>query len=125
MQRDGTVDYPTCKIQQKLNFTITEIDVETEEEIGSYEEDYDVPDVQLSIRDYVKPDLIPQGQFKEIWESIGANPKAAELIQTYQLPFKTMEDAVEGTTRSFGMAVCDKSNAINVTDKVHNLVLSG
>ena len=36
-----------------------------------------------------------------------------------------MEDAVEGTTKSFGMAVCDKSNTINVTDKVHNLLLSG
>ena len=59
LQRDNNVDYPTCKIQQKLNFTITEIDVDTEEEIGSYEEDYDVPDVSLSTRDYVKPDLIP------------------------------------------------------------------
>jgi len=38
---------------------ITEIDVDTEEEIGSYDEDYDVPDVMLAIRDYVKPDLIP------------------------------------------------------------------
>jgi len=36
-----------------------------------------------------------------------------------------MEDAVEGTSKSFGMAVCDKSNTINVTDKVHNLLLSG
>ena len=45
LQRDNSADYPTCKIQQKLNFTITEIDVDTEEEIGSYEEDYDVPDV--------------------------------------------------------------------------------
>lgn len=53
LQREKSLDYPTCKIQQKLNFTITEIDVDTEEEIGSYEEDYDVPDIQLSIRDYV------------------------------------------------------------------------
>jgi len=36
-----------------------------------------------------------------------------------------MEDAIEGTTRSFGMAVCDKSNLVNVTEKVHNLLLSG
>lgn len=32
---------------------------------------------------------------------------------------------MEGTAKSFGMAVCDKSNTINVTDKVHNLLLSG
>lgn len=36
-----------------------------------------------------------------------------------------MEDAVEGVTRIFGMAVCDKSNTINVTDKMHNLLLCG
>lgn len=36
-----------------------------------------------------------------------------------------MEDAVEGVTRQFGMAVCDKSNLVQVTDKVHNLLLAG
>ena len=36
-----------------------------------------------------------------------------------------MEDAVEGVTKIFGMAVCEKSNQINVTDKAHNLLLSG
>ena len=38
-------DDSTCKISQKLSFTITEIYVETEEEVGSYEEDYEFPDV--------------------------------------------------------------------------------
>ena len=42
MQRDPLVEYPSCKISQKLFFTITEIDTDTEEEIGSYEEDYAV-----------------------------------------------------------------------------------
>ena len=36
-----------------------------------------------------------------------------------------MKDAVEGTSKSFGMSVCEKSNIVNVTDKVHNLLLSG
>jgi hypothetical protein len=51
--------YPRCKVQQKLTFVITEID--GQEEVGSYEEEYDVPDVSVAIRDYVKPDLVPQG----------------------------------------------------------------
>lgn len=59
MQREASVGYPTCKVQQKLNFVITEIDVDTEEDIGSYEEDYDVPDVVFAMRDYVKPEVIP------------------------------------------------------------------
>lgn len=36
-----------------------------------------------------------------------------------------MDDAVEGVTRLFGMAVCEKSNQVNVTDKMHNLLLAG
>ena len=47
LQRDPSIEHPTCKISQKLTFTITEIDVDTEDEIGSYEEDYSVQDVQL------------------------------------------------------------------------------
>jgi hypothetical protein len=38
---------------------ITEIDVDTEEDIGSYEEDYDVPDTVLGVRDFVKPEILP------------------------------------------------------------------
>lgn len=53
--------YPTAKIQQNLTFTITEIDLDTEEEAGSYEEDYDVEDVSIAVRDYVKAELIPTG----------------------------------------------------------------
>jgi len=41
--------------------TITEIDVETEDEVGSYEEDYDLNEVSVAIRDYIKADLIPTG----------------------------------------------------------------
>jgi Coatomer subunit gamma-1 C-terminal appendage platform len=36
-----------------------------------------------------------------------------------------MEDAVDGTSKSLGMAVCDKSNTIDVTSKVHSLLLCG
>ena len=73
----------------------------------------------------MKAEILPSGQFKDYWESLGSNPKVAELVQSFQLPFKSMEDAVDGVTRQFGMAVCDKSNVVNVTDKVHNLLLCG
>ena len=36
-----------------------------------------------------------------------------------------MEDAVEGVNRSFGMAVCDGTGTLDVSSKVHNLLLSG
>ena len=55
--RDNSSDYPTCKIKQTLKMTITEIDVDTEDEVGSYEEDYDVDEVQISVRDYMKAEI--------------------------------------------------------------------
>jgi len=56
---------------------------------------------------------------------LGSHPKGSEVVSTFQLPFKTMEDAVEGVTKSFGMSVCEGSNKINVTEKAHHLLLSG
>jgi len=39
---------PSFKLQQGLSFTITEIDLDTEEDIGSYEEDYVIPDIVVT-----------------------------------------------------------------------------
>jgi Coatomer subunit gamma-1 C-terminal appendage platform len=36
-----------------------------------------------------------------------------------------MESAVQGVVKFLGMYVCDGSEKINVTEKVHNLLLSG
>jgi len=65
MQRLTQDTFPACKMQQKLTLTITEIDVDTEDEIGSYEEDYPVSDVQIVMADYVKHEILPSGMFKE------------------------------------------------------------
>ena len=96
MQRLNQEVFPSCKVQSKLSFTITEIDVDTEDEIGSYEEDYALGEVQLTMSDYVKPEILPTGMYKDQWEQLGSNANVAEHVQTYQLPYKSMEDAVEG-----------------------------
>jgi len=36
-----------------------------------------------------------------------------------------MEDAVQGVVKFFGLGVCEGTERINVTEKVHNLLLSG
>jgi hypothetical protein len=38
---------------------ITEIDIDTEDEIGSYEEEYPVSEVALAIGDYMRAEIIP------------------------------------------------------------------
>lgn len=59
--------------------TITEIDVDTEDEVGSYEEDYDLSEVSVAIRDYIKAEVVPTGQFKDIWETIGSHERGCEV----------------------------------------------
>jgi coatomer protein complex subunit gamma len=36
-----------------------------------------------------------------------------------------METAVQGVIKFLGMTVCDNSDRVNVTEKVHNLLLAG
>jgi coatomer protein complex subunit gamma len=36
-----------------------------------------------------------------------------------------MDEAVQGVIRFFGMGVCEGTEKVNVTEKVHNLLLTG
>ena len=36
-----------------------------------------------------------------------------------------MEEAVTGVIGFFGMGVCENTDKVNVTEKVHNLLMSG
>lgn len=117
--------FPVAKVSHKLSLQIAEIDADSKDELGSYEEDYALEDLTLAIRDYIKPYALPSGQFKEVWEAIGADAKASEIIQTFKIQFKAMDEAVAGVIKFFGMSVCEGTDKINVTEKVHNLLLSG
>ena len=69
--------FPLAKISQKLQVKITEIDVDSQEEIGSYEEDYNLEESSIAVRDYMKAGQ-GIGLFKDAWETIGAS--GAEVI---------------------------------------------
>lgn len=128
---ESSTSYPSVKVAQKLNFKITEIDVESQDELGEYEEEYtQLQDLTLSTKDYLRAMVVPTGQYSAHWENLGAQGQRdgnlSELTQTFQLPFKSMNVAVNGVIQFFGnMSVGDGSNKINVTEKVHNLMLSG
>ena len=51
--------FPLAKISQKLSIRITEIDIDSKDELGSYEEDYALDDVVVAVKDYVKPSSLP------------------------------------------------------------------
>mmetsp|Transcript_8463 Transcript_8463/g.14209 ORF Transcript_8463/g.14209 Transcript_8463/m.14209 type:complete len:214 (-) Transcript_8463:58-699(-) len=123
--------YPSLKLQQKMSFKITEIEVESHEEIGSYDEEYDqLEDATIQQKDYLLALPVPMGKFADQWEVIGGQGQRdgslAELSQTFQLQFKNMNAAVVGIIKLFdNVSVCDQSDKVNVTEKVHTLLLSG
>lgn len=53
--------YLSCKINHALNLKITEIDNETQDTFGSYEEDYKLESVQLRIGNYISQQFLPSG----------------------------------------------------------------
>lgn len=72
--------YPLCKLSNKLTFTITEIDIDSKEELGAYEDDYALDDLSILVRDYIKPLALPLGTFKDNWDIVGSNINASEVI---------------------------------------------
>ena len=90
-----------------MTFKVTEIDVESQDELGSYEEEYTaIQDLSLSTKDYIRGLEVAKGTYKDVWESLGAlgqrEGTLAEKSQTFQLPFKSMNLAVTGVCKFFG-----------------------
>ena len=56
---------------------------------------------------------------------MGTSQNAAEEVGQFQLPFKSMEEAVEGVAKSFGMSICENSGKVEIGQPTHNLLLSG
>lgn len=128
---NASTKYPHLTISQKMLIKITEIDIDSQDELGSYDEEYTtISDLKLSTKDYIHSQIIPKDNFNETWEQLGAqgqrDDNLADKVQTFQLPFKSMDRAVNGVLKFFDtMSVCDGSNKVNVTEKVHKLFMSG
>lgn len=74
---------PTFSISNMFNFTITEIDIDTEEEVGSYDEDYELPDAVVSSADYVRPHQMASGLFQTKWKEIGSSESNKEVTSSF------------------------------------------
>lgn len=86
--------FPQGKVSQKLTFKITEIDVDSKDELGSYEEEYALEPMHILVKDYLTAAPLAAGQYKGLWETIGADPKLAETTNNFQIKFSNMESAV-------------------------------
>ncbi|CAI2381568.1 unnamed protein product [Moneuplotes crassus] len=108
----------------KLKFTVIEVDEDGNEE-GDYEDEYSLDKVSIAVSDYIGKQALANGQFMNAWEMIKQNEACAERLETFQISFKTLKEAVAGVIDFFGMSVCEGSDKVDETSKSHNLFLAG
>lgn len=121
---DSGRKFVTDELKFKLKFTVTEVDEDGEEE-GEFDDEYDLEKVRISVADYVGKQELPPGQFMSAWEMIKQNPMCIEKMETFQITFNTMTEAVKGVINFFGMSICEGSDQVEESSKVHNLFLAG
>merc|ERR1719285_1290105 len=63
-----------------------------------------------------------KGNFGAAWEE---NGEEFELEDTFQLPFKTMEEAVKNIVTYLGLQPCERSDKVAEGRSSHTLLLSG
>lgn len=121
---DPSRTFVTDEFKFKLSFTVTEVGPDGEEE-GEYDDEYDLDKVRITVADYIGKQDLPNGQFMSAWEMIKHNEQCTERMETFQINFNTMKEAVSGVIKFFNMSVSEGSDQVEESSKVHNLFLAG
>lgn len=83
----------------ELKFNSREFDAAAGEPVGEATPDaYPIDDVEVGPADYVAP--VPVADFRAAWEGLGP---AGEVLETFQLPIKSVADAVASVVAMLGM----------------------
>jgi len=116
------------KVQQTLvaagSFTpvLRFLNKEDEDDLG-YDDDAKLDGFSIATKDFIFPQMLPQGQFKAAWDKLEKSGHTSEA--KLSLNFKSLETAVEGITSLLNMQACDESSTVDPDRKSHNLLLSG
>merc|ERR1711872_115020 len=109
-------------IPANLKFTVKDCDPATGEPDSEdgYDDEYQLEDIDVTVADHVS--RVMKGNFGAAWEEIG---EEFELEDTFQLPFKTMEEAVKNIVTYLGLQPCERSDKVAEGRSSHTLLLSG
>jgi len=88
-----------------------------------YDDDMSIENIHVVTGDYMFPRTLPQGQFKSVWEQLGA--QGTEATQKLVLNYKSLETAVEGILATLNMDACDKTGTVETGVRGHTLLMSG
>lgn len=98
------------------------VNKEDEDDPG-YDDDAQLDQFSISTKDYVFPQMLPQGQFKASWEKLGST--GHEAMAQLSLNFRSIDAAVEGIIGVLNMHACDDTTTVDAEKRSHNLMLSG
>jgi len=107
-------------VQGFLKFKVQEFSGNTK--TAEYDDEYQLEDFTINVSDYLRPTAIPvDKKFDSVWKTMQGEEQKA----SYELEYKTLEAAIKGLIKHFGMYVCESSDVINLNNKTHSLMLAG
>lgn len=109
-----------ANVQSFLKFKVTEYSGNNK--TAEYDDEYQLEDFSINVCDYFRPTTIPvDKKFELVWKNL----QGAEQKASYELQYQTLEAAIKGLVKHFGLYVCENSDVINMNNKTHSLLLSG
>jgi len=110
----------TC-LSCTMKFVVRDCDPNTgEKDDVGYEDEYALEDVEMTVGDHVMK--VAQSNFIVAWEELG---EENQLLETFQLDFTTLQEAVEKIQKYLGMQACERSDRVEEGSSVHKLLLAG
>lgn len=120
VQHNEAAGYPSASWDARMYFLTVEVDESgVAFDDAGIEEDFELEQVTLSLRDFMVPR--PISGFKTSWEQFG---KDVEVRDDFEIPFQSVEEAYQQTQEILGMSVCEDSKAIDKNGRL-NALLAG
>ncbi len=127
--------FPAGTLKCKMQFSVVEIDSGTKAEQGSYADEYALPDLVISAKDYVRGKAMESKQFlyliyilqkgRSAWNEMAKRKDCVEKSQNYQIAYKSLAEATAALSRFFGMTAVPGTDKVELGASVHQMQLAG
>jgi len=114
---------PVGSLPCSLKFLVKDVDPSSGEPAGDepgYDDEYKLEELEIAAADFVKKVAVVD--FKEAWNTVGAD---CEVIETFSLSYTSLKLALDAVVDYLGLTPCDNSNNIAEGARTHTLYLSG
>lgn len=119
MKRDPEMGFPSINFTCNMKFDLKEVADGIVDETG-YPEEYPIEDIDIGASDFMA--RIGVRDFRSSWELIG---DSSDVMETFALSFKSVEDGVKGLIQYVGMQPHEETGTVTAGSKQHQILLCG